>query len=236
MSRVSCRSSTEKAIATFAPRDAMGLPPKKVLRTSSEVLDSVRDYFRRLRRQGKESEEIASSCRVRSESAFEASKGVFVLEQGDHHALRRRMLTLAEPRVPASGRGPDRRSVPPEDSESLGLLALPETEPGESKEHGRGSARIRIELAGTGNFMFARSRRPLRVQPEEHLRRPAEVREVRLRQGLLRPTRPRKLSDPRLRMPEVRPRRGPRRSGLVCLPDREGRVGRRMRVEDDVHV
>src|SRR5437773_8076073 len=29
MSRVSCRSSTEKAIATFAPRDAMGLPPEK---------------------------------------------------------------------------------------------------------------------------------------------------------------------------------------------------------------
>src|SRR5437773_9897374 len=98
MSRVSCRSSTEKAIATFAPRDAMGLPPKKVLRTLSEVLDFVRDDFRRLRRQGQESEEIASSCRVRSESAFEASKGVFGLEQGDYHALRRRMLTLAEPR------------------------------------------------------------------------------------------------------------------------------------------
>src|SRR5947208_1742809 len=80
MSRVSCRSSTEKAIATFAPRDAMGLPPKKVLRTLSEVLDFVRDDFRRLRRQGQESEEIASSCRVRSESAFEASKGVFVLQ------------------------------------------------------------------------------------------------------------------------------------------------------------
>src|SRR3989440_11724687 len=94
MSRVSCRSSAEKAMATFAPRDAMGLPPKKVLRASSEVLDFVRDDFRRLRRQGEESEEIASSCRVRSESAFEASKGVFVLEQGDHHALRRRNVDL----------------------------------------------------------------------------------------------------------------------------------------------
>src|SRR3989440_12499751 len=203
MSRVSCRSSVEKAMATFAPQDAMGLPPKKVLRPSSEVLDSVRHDFRRLRREGQKSEEIASSCRVRSESAFEASKGVFVLEQGDHHALRRRMLTLGEPRVAASGRGPDRRSVPPEDSESLGLLAFPETEPGESKELGGASARIRIELPDTGNFISARSRRALRVQPEEYRRRPAEVREVRLRQGLLRPTRPRKLSDPRLRLPEV---------------------------------
>src|SRR5438270_13473838 len=94
MSRVSCRSSTEKVIATFAPRHAIGLPPKKVLRTSSEVLDSVRDDFRRLRRQGQESEEIASSWRDRSESAFEASKVVFVLEQGDHYAPRRRLLTL----------------------------------------------------------------------------------------------------------------------------------------------
>src|SRR2546430_10271771 len=225
MSRVSCRSSVEKAIAMFAPRDAMGLPPKKVLRTSSEVLDSVRDDFRRLRRQGQESEEIASSCRVRSESAVEAPKGVFVLEQGDHHALRRRMLTLAEPRVAATGRLPDRVGVASEDSESLGLLALPETEPGESKEHGRGSARIRIELPQTGNFISARSRRAFRVQPEEHRRRPAEVREVRLRQGLLRPTRPRKLSDPRLRLSELRPRRGPRRSGLVCLPDPAGPFG-----------
>src|SRR2546430_10281201 len=125
MSRVSCRSSTEKAIATFAPRDAIGLPPKKVLRTSSEVLDFVRHDFRRLRREGQENEEIASSCRVRSESAFEASKGVFVLEQGDHHALRRRMLTLGEPRVAASGRGPDRVGMASEDSESLGLLPFP---------------------------------------------------------------------------------------------------------------
>src|SRR5256886_4325971 len=203
MSRVSCRSSTEKAIATFAPRHAMRLPPKKVLRTSSEGLDFVRHDFRRLRREGQESEETASSCRVRSESAFEASKGVFVLEQGDHHALRRRMLPLAEPRVAASGRGPDRRGVPPEGSQSLGLLAFPKAEPGESKEHGRASAWIRIELADTGNFIFARSRRALRVQPEEHRRRPAEMREVRLRQGLLCPTRPRKLSDPRLRLPEV---------------------------------
>ena len=214
----------------------MGLRPKKVLRPSSEVLDFVRDDFRRLRRQGQKSEEIASSCRVRSESAFEASKGVFVLEQGDHHALRRRMLTLAEPGIVATRRRPDGVGMASQDSESLGLLALSETESSESKEHGGASAQIRIELPQTGNFIFARSRRALRVQPEEHRRRPAEVREVRLRQGLLRPTRPRKLSDPRLRMPEVRPRRGPRRSGLVCLPDREGRVGRRMRLEDDVHV
>src|SRR5436309_12630800 len=114
----------------------MGLPPKQVLRTLSEVLDSVRDDFRRLRRQGQESEEIASSCRVRSESAFEASKGVFVLEQGDHHALRRRMLTLAEPRVAATRRRPDRIGMASEDSQALGFLALPETAPGESKENG----------------------------------------------------------------------------------------------------
>src|SRR5206468_10762188 len=136
MSRVSCRSRTEKAIATFAPRDAMGLPPEKVLRTLSEVLDFVRDDFRRLRRQGQESEEIASSCRVRSESAFEASKGVFVLEQGDHHALRRRMLTLAEPHVAATRRRPNRVGMASEDSESLGLLALSDTESSKSKEHG----------------------------------------------------------------------------------------------------
>src|SRR6266566_5630336 len=189
MSRVSCRSSVEKAIAMFAPRDAMGLPPKKVLRTSSEVLDSVRDDFRRLRRQGQESEEIASSCRVRSESAFEASKGVFVLEQGDYHALRRRMLTLAEPGIAATRRCPDCFGMASEDSESLGLLALSETESSKSKEHGERSARIRIELPETGNFISARRRRAFRVQPEEHRRRPAEVREVRLRQGLLRPTR-----------------------------------------------
>src|SRR5438552_12163674 len=97
MSRVSCRSSTEKVIATFAPRDAMGLPPKRVLRTLSEVLAFVRDDFRRLRRQGQESEEIASSCRGRSESAFVASKGVFVREQGGYHALRRRLWSLRGP-------------------------------------------------------------------------------------------------------------------------------------------
>src|SRR2546430_16692430 len=105
MSRVSCRSSAEKAIATFAPRDAMGLPPKKVLRPSSEVLDFVRHDFRRLLREGQKSEEIASSCRVRSEPAFEASMGVFVLEQGDHIGLTRRQLTCGLPTVAASVRG-----------------------------------------------------------------------------------------------------------------------------------
>src|SRR5207237_3828923 len=162
MSRVSCRSSVKKAMATFAPGDAMGLPPKKVLSTSSEVLDFVRDDFRRLHRQGQESEEIASSCRVRSESAFEASKGVFVLEQGDHHALRRRMLTLAEPGIAATRRRPNRVGMASEDSESLGLLALSETESSESKEHGERSARIRIELPETVNFISTRRRRSLR--------------------------------------------------------------------------
>ncbi len=94
----------------------MGLRPKKVLCTSSEVLDFVRDDLRRLRRQGQESEEIASSSWVRSESAFEASKGVFVLEQSDYHALRRRMLPLAEPRVAATRRRPDGVGVASEDS------------------------------------------------------------------------------------------------------------------------
>src|SRR5437879_6987655 len=135
MSRVSCRSNSETAIACFAPRYAMCLRPKKVLRPSSEVLDFVRDDFRRLRRQGQKSEEIASSCRVRSESAFEASKGVFVLEQGDHHALRRRMMALAEPGIAATRRPPDGVGMASEDSESLGLLALSETAPSESKEH-----------------------------------------------------------------------------------------------------
>src|SRR6266568_5602522 len=110
------------------------------------------------------------------------------------------MLTLADPGVAATRRRPDCFGVASEDPQSLGLLALPETEPGESKEHGGASARIRIELAGTGNFIIARSRRAFRVQPEEHRRRPAEVREMRLRQGLLRPTRSRKLSHPRLRL------------------------------------
>src|SRR5207244_12668561 len=128
MSRVSCRSSAEKAIAMFAPRDAMGLRPKKVLRPSSEVLDFVRDDFRRLRRQGQESEEIASSCRVRSESAFEASKGVFVLEQGDYHALRRRLLTLAAPGIAATRPCPDCFGMATKESASLGLRPLSETD------------------------------------------------------------------------------------------------------------
>src|SRR5204862_2525882 len=122
--------------------------------------------------------------------AFRGSQGVFARQKCDYPALPRRVVNLARAGIAATRRCPDCFGMVSEDSESLGLLALSETESCKSKEHGGASARIRIELAQTGNFIFARSRRALRVQPEEHRGRPAEVREVRLRQGLLRPTRP----------------------------------------------
>src|SRR5712691_1678333 len=120
----------------LAPWDAMGSRTKKVRCASRKILDFIRDDFRGLRRQGQESEEIPAPRRVRSESSFEAAKGVFVLEQCDHDTFRRRMLALADPSVPASRCGPDCRGVTSEDSESIDLLAVPETEPGKSKEHG----------------------------------------------------------------------------------------------------
>src|SRR3989475_8855125 len=181
----------------------MGDRPKKGSRCLHQVLNFVGDDFRGLRCQGEEGKKIAAPSRIRPESAFEASKGVFVFEQRDYDALVRGMLPLAEPGVSTARCRFDCRGVASEDSESLDLLALPESKPSESEEHGGASAPTRKELAGTGNFISARGRRARRVQPEGHRGRPAEVREVRLRQGLLRPTRPRKLSDPRLRLPEV---------------------------------
>jgi len=46
-----------------------------------------------------------------------------------------------------------------QDPQSLAFLPLPESEPRESHEHGEASALVCIELAETGNFMSARSRR-----------------------------------------------------------------------------
>src|SRR2546421_13083141 len=203
MSRVSCRSSAEKAIATFAPgtrwashRKRFSVPHPRSWTSYGTTSGGCVVRGRR----AKKSPPRAGSDRSRpSRRRRESSSSNRAITT---HSVAG-MLTLAEPRVAATRRRPDRVGMASEDSESLGLLAFPETEPGESKEHGGASARIRIELPDTGNFIFARSRRARRVQPEEYRRRPAEVREVRLRQGLLRPTRPRKLSDPRLRLPEV---------------------------------
>src|SRR5207245_9031866 len=54
------------------------------------------------------------------------------------------------------------------------------------------SREIQVPNPETGNFMPARRRGADNVQPEEHRLGAPEVREVRLRQGLLRPALPRK--------------------------------------------
>src|SRR5467141_464496 len=101
MSRVSCRSSAKNAIAIFRSPRSDGASAEKGSLQSPEFENFERDDFRRLRRQGEEGEEIAAARRVRSESAFQAPEGVFVVGQSDHDALRRGMLALAEPCIPA---------------------------------------------------------------------------------------------------------------------------------------
>src|SRR5207247_1592752 len=103
-----------------------------------------------------EREEVAASDRIRPEAALQLSEGILVVEEGDDDALRRGMLTLPEPCVPAARRRPDRVRVPPEDLDPVRLLALAEPEAGESKEHGRPSRLLPKDIADTGNFMVAR--------------------------------------------------------------------------------
>src|SRR2546425_11105718 len=98
-------------------------------------------------------------------------------------------------------------------SPSTSLPSLTRTRETRRNTSGRGLL-FPKDLPETGKFMFARRRGAHNVQPEEHRSGAPEVREVRLRQGLLRPALPRKLSDPRLRLSEVRPRRGPGRARL----------------------
>jgi hypothetical protein len=132
--------------------------------------DLVRDHLRRLCCQREESEEVPAAGRIRSEATLKASEGFLVLEQRNDDAFGRRMLPLSEPGAEAS-RGPsDRSRVPLKDPQSFSFLPVLETEAREAEEHGEARARVRIELAGTGNFIFARSRRTRRVQPEEHRR------------------------------------------------------------------
>src|SRR5205807_5584625 len=133
-------------------------------------------------------------------------------------------------------RGPDGGRVASEDPKPLAFLSFLESEASESQKHTGATLFAPIEFAETGNFISARSRRPERVQPEEHRGRAPKMREVRLRQGVLRPALPRQLSDPRLRLSEVRPRRGPGCPGLVRLSDREGRHRRRVSLREDVDV
>lgn len=85
------------------------------------------------------------------------------------------MLPLPDPRVDASWGRPDRLRVSSQDSETVLFLPFLESEARESDKHNRASAKIRIDIAGTGNFIFARSRRTPNVQSEEHRRRAAEM-------------------------------------------------------------
>ncbi len=132
----------------------MARRPKKL--PESRLPDLVLRDFRRLRRQREEREEVAASNRIRPEAALQVAEGTLVVEQGNDDAFRRGMLTLPQPRVPAARRRPDRRRMPPEDLDSLRLLALAEPEAGEPQEHGRSSRLGPKELVGTGKFMVAR--------------------------------------------------------------------------------
>src|SRR5712692_407758 len=165
-------------LPTDGPHYKIGAPH------SYDFVNLVWDHFRRLRRQRQEGEEVPTAGRIRPEPALETSKRLFVLEQRDDDALGRRMLPLSEPSADASGSGPDCCGMTLKDSQPVSFLPVLETEAREPEEHGRASARIPIEFAGTGNFIFARSRRARRVRPEEHRRGAGEVREVRVRQGL----------------------------------------------------
>src|SRR6266545_6439813 len=102
----------------------MACRPKKL--PGSRLPDFVLRDFRRLRRQREEREEVAASDRIRAEAALQVAEGTLVVEEGDDDAFRRGMLTLPQPRVPAARRRPDRRRMPPEDLDSLRLLALAE--------------------------------------------------------------------------------------------------------------
>ena len=85
------------------------------------------------------------------------------------------MLALSEPGVQTSRGRSDRGRVRLEDPQTVSFLPVLETEAGKPEEHDEASARIPIELAGTGNFISARRRRAIRVQPEEHRRGTAEM-------------------------------------------------------------
>src|SRR3989454_12341305 len=124
------------------------------------------------------------------------------------------MLAWSEPCVATATGRRNRRDVSSEDREPFRSPALFEPEPREPKEHGSATARVRKALAGPASLSPPAGVARRNVQPEEHRVRTAEVREVRLRQSLLRPTRPWQLSDPRLRVSQVRPRRGPAGSRL----------------------
>src|SRR5207249_7660575 len=96
--------------------------------------DFVLHDLGRLRRQGQEGEEVATSERIGTKPSLETPQRVLVLKQGDDDAFRRGMLALREPGVSAAGCRLDCRRVSPQDVESFGLLALLEPEAREPKE------------------------------------------------------------------------------------------------------
>src|SRR6058998_2865861 len=110
--------------------------------------DFVLRHVGRLRGQGEERKEIATAQRIGTELAFEASQRVLVLEQCDDDAFRRRMLTLRDPRLPATRSSPDRRRMPSEDVESFDLFAFLEPKSGEPEEHVRPTAPLSQRPSG----------------------------------------------------------------------------------------
>src|SRR5207247_9656382 len=119
-------------------------------------------------RHAEEGEVAPTQPRVRQEAALELSERDLILEERDHDVLCRRKLALCEPRLAAARCGPDGGRVALEDPKTLALLPLLASEPSESQEHAEATVSVPIEFAETGNFMPGRSRRPERVQPEEH--------------------------------------------------------------------
>src|SRR2546422_7769189 len=90
--------------------------------------DFVLHDLGRLRRQGQEGEEVATSHRIGTKPSLEAPQRVLVLKQCDDDAFRRGMLALREPGVSAARCRLDCPRMSSQDVESFGLLAFPEPE------------------------------------------------------------------------------------------------------------
>src|SRR6266581_4457166 len=127
-------SSAENETAIFLPWRHSRRRAKR-FGLGGQVADVVLRHFGRLGRQGEQREEVSPADGIRSQAGLESPKGILVLEQRDDDALRGGMLSLSEPRVAAPGGRTDCGRVLPKDVETVCLLPLLESEPGETQEH-----------------------------------------------------------------------------------------------------
>src|SRR5207249_10289183 len=135
VSRMTRLSSAAKPTAMeLSPLRMRSIGHKRVVAGRLRA-DLVLHDLGRLRRQGQEREEVAPAERIGTKPRFETPQRVLVLKQCDDDAFRRGMLALREPGVSAAGCRLECRRMSSQDVESFGLLAFPEPEAREPKEH-----------------------------------------------------------------------------------------------------